>query len=65
MGDDLGARHALSSLDEVMWTMTERRIRHLPVVDGGRLVGFVSIGGRVEAQSAPICTEFPHVVPLS
>ncbi len=39
--------------------MTRRRIRHLPVVDGGQLVGFVSIGDlvkyridRVEADAA-------------
>ena len=39
--------------------MTRRRIRHLPVVDSGRLVGFVSIGDlvkyridRIEADAA-------------
>lgn len=28
--------------------MTKRRIRHLPVVDGGRLIGIVSIGDLVK-----------------
>ena len=28
--------------------MTQRRIRHLPVVDEGRLIGFVSIGDLVK-----------------
>lgn len=39
--------------------MTQKRIRHLPVVDGGKLVGFVSIGDlvkyridRIEAEAA-------------
>jgi CBS domain-containing protein len=33
-----------------MAEMTERRIRHLPVVDGGRLSGIVSIGDVVKSR---------------
>jgi len=29
--------------------MTEKRIRHLPVVDSGRMVGMISIGDLVRA----------------
>ena len=37
--------------------MTRRRIRHLPVVDGGRLVGFVSIGDLVKYRMDKIEAE--------
>lgn len=43
--------------------MTRRRIRHLPVIDGGRLAGFVSIGDlvkfridRIEAEAEAMRT---------
>lgn len=37
-----------ATTDQLMATMTERRFRHLPVVDDGRLVGIVSIGDVVK-----------------
>ena len=37
-----------ADLDEVMTVMTERRIRHVPVLDAGRMVGIVSIGDIVK-----------------
>jgi CBS domain-containing protein len=37
-------------LEAVAHTMTEKRIRHVPVLDQGRLVGIVSIGDVVKAQ---------------
>ena len=37
------------SVQDCMRLMTERRIRHLPVVDGNRVIGMVSIGDLVKA----------------
>ena len=37
-----------ADLDDLMSAMTERRIRHVPVLDGDRMVGIVSIGDVVK-----------------
>jgi CBS domain-containing protein len=37
-----------TTIDELMQTMTERRIRHVPVVRDGELVGIISIGDVVK-----------------
>jgi len=47
-----------NTVEDCMKKMTEKRVRHLPVMDDGKLVGFVSIGDMVNwiisAQSATI-----------
>ena len=35
--------------EECMALMTENRLRHLPVMDGGQLIGLISIGDLVKA----------------
>lgn len=40
-----------ASVEEGMATMSERRIRHLPVVDEGGVAGMISIGDLVRHQS--------------
>ena len=40
------------SAQQCMQIMTDRRVRHLPVVDGGRVVGMLSIGDLVRAVLA-------------
>ncbi len=42
---------------EALAMMTQRRIRHLPVVDDGVLVGFVSIGDLVKVRMERIESE--------
>lgn len=46
------------TIDECLALMTDKRVRHLPVVDSERVVGLVSIGDLVRARIA----EQEHVI---
>jgi CBS domain-containing protein len=59
------------SVADAMQIMTERRARHLPVVDNGAVVGLISIGDLVKARLGETISEdvvlheiaeWPHTV---
>jgi len=43
--------------DQVLQKMTEGRFRHMPVLDGRRLIGLISIGDVVKARLAELAME--------
>ncbi len=58
MSRELTVTHPHESVEKCLRLMTEKRVRHLPVVDGDTLRGVISIGDLVKcvisAQSATI-----------
>ena len=49
--------HPMDTVDQAMNAMTDRRIRHLPVVEGDKLLGVVSIGDLVKMRIAEAYAE--------
>jgi CBS domain-containing protein len=49
--------HRGTHVDDALALMTRRRFRHLPVVEGERMIGFVSIGDLVKWQIDQIQSE--------
>jgi CBS domain-containing protein len=50
MSTDVATCDPRATVDELMRLMTDRRIRHVPVLDGGALAGIVSIGDVVKSR---------------
>ena len=46
-----------ATADHVLKTMTDKRFRHMPVVEGGELVGIVTIGDVVKARMTELAME--------
>ena len=57
MTHDVIVGHPNDSLQELMTCMTDRRIRHIPIVEGEGLKGIVSIGDIVKARMDELETE--------
>lgn len=49
MTTDVITTSSSESVEKCMNTVTEKRIRHLPVLDEGKIVGIISIGDLVKA----------------
>ncbi|MET8866263.1 CBS domain-containing protein [Nonomuraea sp. NPDC004580] len=50
------------NVESLRRTMTNQRFRHMPVVDGGRLIGIVSIGDVVKSAIEELETEKASLV---
>jgi CBS domain-containing protein len=50
MSTDVLTSRPDDDVDRIAQMMTERRVRHLPVIDGDRLAGLVSIGDVVKSR---------------
>jgi CBS domain-containing protein len=50
MSRDVVTCTTTTDVNELMTTMTERRFRHVPVVEDDRLLGLISIGDAVKAR---------------
>ena len=48
-------------VETIMGLMTEHRVRHMPLIDNGKLAGLISIGDIVKAQHDELCLEIHYL----
>ncbi len=61
MTADVQSVTADDDLEQLAATMTERRLRHLPVIEDGALRGIISIGDVVKARTEALAAERDHL----
>ena len=61
MSHDVIFAEPKETVDLLLERMTDRRIRHLPVCQDGRLIGIISIGDLVKAKIAETEAEAQHL----
>lgn len=65
MTTDVICAHPDQSIEACMGLMTEKRFRHLPVLDGGQVVGIISIGDLVKtiiAEQQFVIEQLEHYI---
>lgn len=61
MSTDLTTTHPHEAVEECLRLMTEKHIRHLPVLDGDKVVGIISIGDLVKCVIASQSAAIAHL----
>jgi len=62
MTSDVAVAAPADPLEDLMRLMTERRIRHVPVVADGRLCGIISIGDVVKSRIDELEADREHLI---
>ncbi len=61
MSKDLIVAKPDDRIDYIQAVMTENRVRHIPIIDQGKLLGIVSIGDVVKAQLKEMDVEIQYL----
>jgi CBS domain-containing protein len=57
MTRDLITSTSQASVEQVLTQMTEKRFRHMPIVEDGKMIGLVTLGDLVKAQLTVLAME--------